>query len=117
MLYIAFSSSPPGFLLSDRTSGIFCNWSRRQFHFHQGFLKVQRLLIYDIFFYFFISAIFCIIKMFSNFPYSCSDLYGENKDAEPVPHAMINLETWLPANYQVEGWQVKDLGPLGAGGR
>jgi hypothetical protein len=32
---------------------------------------------------------------------------------------MINLETWLPSNYQIEerGWKVKDIGPLGPGGR
>ena len=54
------------------------------------------------------------------FSFSCSDL-DETKvnkvDNDPVPHAMINLETWLPANYQVDGWQVRDLGALGAGGR
>ena len=48
--------------------------------------------------------------------YSCSELYKED-NTEPVPHAMINLETWLPANYQVDGWKVRDLGTLGAGGR
>ena len=32
---------------------------------------------------------------------------------------MINLETWLPSNYEVNGrgWNVKDIGALGTGGR
>ena len=32
---------------------------------------------------------------------------------------MINLETWLPSNYGVNGrgWNVKDIGALGTGGR
>ena len=32
---------------------------------------------------------------------------------------MVNLETWLPPDYQVEdsGWKIKDVGSLGAGGR
>jgi hypothetical protein len=35
----------------------------------------------------------------------------------PVPLAMVNLETWLPNNFQVEDWQVEDVGRLGPGGR
>ena len=49
--------------------------------------------------------------------YSCLNL--DKVDIPPAPRAMINLETWLPSNYQVEGrgWKVKDIGPLGPGGR
>lgn len=47
----------------------------------------------------------------------CSDLDMKLDQRHPIPNAMVNLETWLPANFQVDDWQVKDLGPLGTGGR
>ena len=49
--------------------------------------------------------------------FSCLNL--DKVDILPAPRAMINLETWLPSNYQIEerGWNVKDIGPLGPGGR
>ena len=50
------------------------------------------------------------------FDFSCSDL-----DAHPgmpsAPRAMVNLETWVPSNFEVDDWQVEDVGPLGSGGR
>ena len=56
-----------------------------------------------------------LIKM--DLLYSCSDLDMKLDQRHPIPNAMVNLETWLPANFQVDDWQVKDLGPLGTGGR
>ena len=43
----------------------------------------------------------------------------DKEDILPAPRAMINLETWLPSNYEVNGrgWNVKDIGALGTGGR
>ena len=50
------------------------------------------------------------------YDFSCSDL-----DAHPgmpnAPRAMVNLETWVPSNFEVDDWQVEDVGPLGSGGR
>jgi hypothetical protein len=34
-----------------------------------------------------------------------------------APRAMVNLETWVPSNFEVDDWQVEDVGPLGSGGR
>ena len=55
-----------------------------------------------------------ILTKYYNF--SCSDL-----DAHPgmpnAPRAMVNLETWVPSNFEVDDWQVEDVGPLGSGGR
>ena len=50
---------------------------------------------------------------------SCFNLDVRKRELPPVPKAMINLETWLPSNYNVEGrgWKVKDIGSLGPGGR
>ena len=58
-----------------------------------------------------------------NFPYllcfSCQNLdeVAQNHQLSPVPLAMVNLETWIPNNYQVEDWQVEDVGRLVPGGR
>jgi len=50
---------------------------------------------------------------------SCLNLDGIALSGKlsPVPKAMVNLETWMPNNYQVEDWQVEDVGRLGTGGR
>ena len=48
--------------------------------------------------------------------YSCSGLDLQPK-RHPIPNAMVNLETWLPSNFQVDDWKLIDLGPLGTGGR
>ena len=54
--------------------------------------------------------------MESLFCFSCSNL---DNGSQEEPRAMVNLETWLPPDYQVEdsGWKIKDVGSLGAGGR
>ena len=51
--------------------------------------------------------------------FSCQNLdeVAQNHQLSPVPLAMVNLETWIPNNYQVEDWQVEDVGRLGPGGR
>lgn len=46
----------------------------------------------------------------------CANLDKLIQGPLPVPKAMINLETWLPSNFQVFEWKVKDVGPLGPGG-
>ena len=55
--------------------------------------------------------------LITSFLFSCVNL--DKEDIPRAPRAMINLETWLPSNYQVEGrgWKVKDVGSLGPGGR
>lgn len=54
---------------------------------------------------------------------SCTDFNCQNldevnsKSLAPLPKAMINMEMWLPPNFQVHDWKVEDLGRLGLGGR